>query len=110
METIRFVEMMDHFFDCLNVNNFSTSEKIKPFQWPYISVTDFRLTVRYTIIVYTHTFIVLQWLQEEFRPYLREWESSVHSMDIPTKEQNKLARKSAMVLMLQVRYFTRVVV
>jgi len=32
---------------------------------------------------------MLQWLQEEFRPYLEEWKSSVCAMDIPTKEQNK---------------------
>ena len=53
VETIRFVEMMDRFFDCLNVNNFSTSkEKIKPFQSPYTSAKDFRLTVCNTAFVY----------------------------------------------------------
>ena len=52
VETIRFVEMMDRFFDCLNVNNFSTSKKkIKSFQSPYTSAKDFRLTVCNTIIV-----------------------------------------------------------
>ena len=38
VETICFVEMIDHFFDCLNVNNFSSKNKIKLFQSPYIRV------------------------------------------------------------------------
>ena len=52
METIRFVEMMDRFFDCMKVNNFSTATKKKKlFQSPYTSVNDFRLTVCNTVIV-----------------------------------------------------------
>ena len=46
VETVRFISMMDKFFDCLNVNNFSTGiKKKKPFQQPYRSPNDFRLTV-----------------------------------------------------------------
>ena len=29
VETVRFITMMDTFFDCLNVNNFSTGNKYK---------------------------------------------------------------------------------
>lgn len=52
VETIRFVEMMDRFFDCLNVNNFSSSKnKIKLFQSPYTSAKDFRIAVCDTVVV-----------------------------------------------------------
>ena len=45
-ETAKFVEYMDKFFDALNVSNFTEGKKKrKPFQNPYRSDTDFRLTV-----------------------------------------------------------------
>ena len=45
-ETVKFVKMMDHFFDCLNVTNLVTGkQKRKPFQDPYRSEEDFRLKV-----------------------------------------------------------------
>lgn len=45
-ETAKFVEYMDKFFDALNVSNFTEArKKRKPFQNPYRSDTDFRLTV-----------------------------------------------------------------
>ena len=45
-ETVRFTAMFDHFFDCLNVTNFTTGKhKRKPFQDPYRSSGDFRLKV-----------------------------------------------------------------
>ena len=44
--TAHFVKMMDHFFDCLNVNSFTAGKcKRKPFQNPYRSGSDFRLRV-----------------------------------------------------------------
>lgn len=47
LETVRFVSMVDPFFDCLNVNNFNIGKfKQKPFQDPYRSAQDFRLKVR----------------------------------------------------------------
>lgn len=43
-ETIKFVRIMDRFFDCLNVNNFhSGKKKRKEFQQPYTSADDNRL-------------------------------------------------------------------
>ena len=52
-ETVRFIRMMDKFFDCLNVTNFSSgTRKKKPFQEPYRrrkegdGTDDFRLKVR----------------------------------------------------------------
>ena len=45
-ETVKFTVMFDRFFDCLNVNNFTTGKhKRKPFQNPYRSPDDFRLKV-----------------------------------------------------------------
>lgn len=45
-QTIRFVEMFDRFFDCLNVNSYNTGHlKRKVFKQPYRSGTDFRLKV-----------------------------------------------------------------
>ena len=83
-ETAKFVDMFDKFFDCLNVNNFTTGyHNRKDFQQPYRSAADFRLQV--CIIYYTNTMCShnslylhnLQWLEEEFLPYLDDWESSV---------------------------------
>ena len=46
LETSCFVSIMDHFFDCLNVNNFITGKlKRKIYQDPYRSKNDFRLKV-----------------------------------------------------------------
>jgi len=50
-ETVRFVEMFDRFFDCLNVNNFTSGRhKRKVFQYPYRSAGDFRLKVDHCIV------------------------------------------------------------
>ena len=41
-----FVEMFDHFFDCLNVNNLSSGKlQRNSFKSPYQGVNDFRLKV-----------------------------------------------------------------
>lgn len=46
VETIRFVDKFDKFFDCLNVNSLNDGRKErKPFKQPYRSATDFRLKV-----------------------------------------------------------------
>ena len=45
-ETAKFVEMIDHFFDCLNVGNYTSGKHSRnPFKQPYRSGLDFRLTV-----------------------------------------------------------------
>ena len=63
-ETVKFIGMMDKFFDCLNVDNYSCGfAQRKPFKHPYRSSNDFRLT----------------WLEKEFLPYLDQWEQSVWS-------------------------------
>lgn len=44
--TAKFVEMLDKYFDCLNVSNFTNGTvKRKPFQHPYRYVDDHRLKV-----------------------------------------------------------------
>ena len=51
-ETVQFVRTMDHFFDSMNVNNFTTGKKKrKVFQDPYRGASDFRLKV-YNHIAY----------------------------------------------------------
>ena len=46
-ETAKFVMMVDKFFDCLNVNSYTTGRfKRKVFKQPYRSGTDFRLKVK----------------------------------------------------------------
>jgi hypothetical protein len=60
--TAKLCEMMDSFFDCLNVR--STSEhqrKRKPFLAPYTSTQDARF----------------QWLESDFLGYLRDWQQSI---------------------------------
>ena len=45
-ETAKFVNLMDKFFDCMNVHNFSHGVQArKPFQMPYRSGKDKRLQV-----------------------------------------------------------------
>ena len=45
-ETAKFVQMMGHFFDCLNVNSFNKGkQRRKEFQDPYRYGSDFRLKV-----------------------------------------------------------------
>ena len=47
-ETALFVSMVDRFFDCLNVNNFTSGKfKRKVYQDPYRSDKDFRLKVNF---------------------------------------------------------------
>ena len=46
LETAKFIEYVDKFFDCLNVNSFTEGKlKRKPFIQPYKSIEDFRLKV-----------------------------------------------------------------
>ena len=46
-ETAHFVEMMDKFFDALNVKNYTIGcHSLKPFKLPYRSKSDMRLKVR----------------------------------------------------------------
>ena len=67
-ETVKFVRMVDKFFDCLNVNSFTQGKhKRKPFQDSYRYKDDFRIKVH----------MYFQWLKEEFLQYLQDWENSV---------------------------------
>ena len=45
-ETVRFVRIMDRFFDCINMKNFNSGKrKQKPFQCPYTKGDNDRLKV-----------------------------------------------------------------
>ena len=54
-ETVKFVRMIDKFFDCLNVNSFTQGKhNRKPFQEPYRSKDDFRIKVHMLLHDITH--------------------------------------------------------
>lgn len=77
-ETVKFVRMIDKFFDCLNVNSFTQGKhKRKPFQEPYRSKDDFRIKVHMQLISLILKLMYFQWLKEEFLQYLQDWENSV---------------------------------
>ena len=77
--TAYFCEMFDKFFDCLNVSNFDAGKRARnAFKSPYRSRCDFRLKVLFLHVVYIifeliYKFLFpfdMQWLREEFLPYL----------------------------------------
>ena len=54
-ETVKFIRMMDKFFDALNVTNLvSGKQKRKSFQSPYVSGDDFRTKVLNYRVIYAH--------------------------------------------------------
>ena len=100
-ETVKFIKMMDHFFDCLNVNNFHTGkQKRKQLQDPYRSGDDFRLKVIFIFVCPTSimlhavtTFATnpMQWLEDEFLGYLQNWEGLVMAQSgLSMKEKNSM--------------------
>ena len=77
---MKFVNMFDKFFDCMNVSNFDAGKRQrKPFKQSYRSAKDFRLKVKSIILEFNPwlSYYCLQWLLEEFLPYLDSWETSV---------------------------------
>lgn len=105
-ETARFVDMVDKMFDCLNVNNFTVGiHKRKKFKLPYRSSSDFRLKVGNhcaiirDLLMLINASIHMQWLEEEFLPYLKEWEDSVARRPGFSKAQMKRMLLSAETLL-----------
>ena len=95
--------MFDKFFDCLNVNNFTTGyQKRKDFKLPYRSAHDFRLKVHCILVTSTgncifHVFktklmllLTMQWLKETFLGYLSAWEKSVEERPGYSKMTKKM--------------------
>ena len=86
--------MVDKFFDCLNVHNYTHgihSRKVN--QMPYTTAKDRRVKVGLlrgssghcalcTLSIYSS-----QWLEEDFLGYLDAWESSVNSRPGYTKTE-----------------------
>ena len=59
-EIAMFALMMDRFFDCLNVGNYTSGKYSRnAFKQPYRSSKDFRLNVRDCFTKYTCTFLDL---------------------------------------------------
>ena len=99
-ETVKFIKMMDHFFDSLNVNNFHTGkQKRKQFQDPYRSGDDFHLKVIFIFVCPTSimlhavtTFATnpMQWLEDELLGYLQNWEGSVMAQSGLSMKENSM--------------------
>eukprot|EP00731_Ephydatia_muelleri_P014320 Em0008g40a len=83
-ETAHLAEMMDKFFDALNVHNYNHGAKSrKSFQLPYTSGEDHRL----------------KWLESDFLKYLEDWKISVMQRTGYSK-----AEKNKMLLSDETRY------
>ena len=64
-ETARFIELVDAFFDCMNVGNYTDGKRHrKVFQQPFRTPSDFRFKVKYTTVwakcIYSIKFIYIQ--------------------------------------------------
>ena len=101
-ETMKFVANFDKFFDSLNVSSLSAGKlKRNPFKSPYRSATDFRLKVcHYYMSNCSNNYdsVCIQWLEEEFIPYLDNWERSVQE-----REGFSNAQKLTMLLSAETR-------
>lgn len=75
-ETVTFIEMMDKFFDCLNVrNNHEGRFKRNPNLNPYTDVND----------------VKLNWLMVDFLGYFQEWEDHVNNLSgLSQSEKTKM--------------------
>lgn len=81
-ETARFCRMFDKFFDCLNTRRIGEGkEERKPDLEPYWSDKDVRFTVSSMdiLILLACKAIMVQWLEETFLGYLKEWKESVNA-------------------------------
>lgn len=100
-ETAKFAGMFDKFFDCLNTSNSGVGKQSrKSFKNPYRIATDFRLEVGNVGQLNGHSRCVRQWLEQQFLPYLDEWENSVRNR--PGYKDDKAAQKM-MLLPLETR-------
>ncbi|XP_030833255.1 uncharacterized protein LOC105444767 isoform X2 [Strongylocentrotus purpuratus] len=73
--TIRFIEYVDTFFDCLNVSTrFGGQRKRKDTLFPYSDQNDWRFT----------------WLTEDLLSYLDEWESEGLILPITARDRERL--------------------
>lgn len=91
-ETSKFILMFDKFFDVLNVRSFVEGIKSrKPFLNPYRHGDDKRIDVSTIPIanknITSHDF--LQWLKNDFLPFLNGWEASVNARQGYSQAQKK---------------------
>lgn len=89
-ETAKFIIMFDKFFDVLNVRSFTEGTRSrKPFLHPYRHGNDQRLDVSYNYVIKIIDFINVQWLKQEFLPYMDAWEASVDALEGFTDVEKK---------------------
>ena len=101
--TATFVQLLNNFFDCLNVGNFTDGKCARnPFKQPYHGPNDFRLRVWYFVDAlpvsyqFTDTLLFpLQWLETEFLGYLEQWEKAVTGREGFTECEKKTMLLSA---------------
>jgi len=84
--------MFNKFFDCLNTR--STKEYIKKRKSdvsPYESRGDERLKVSETCCTSCYQTYFIQWLKDEFLPYLNNWKKEAAARsDLPPKDRQRL--------------------
>ena len=79
VESIKFVDYFDKFFDSVNVSSLSQR---KPFKQPYYSKDDFRLKVSMHSVSHdNYQLIASQWLTDVFLKHLENWEATVQSRE-----------------------------
>ena len=89
-ETAKFIIMFDKFFDVLNVRSFTEGTRSrKPFLHPYRHGNDQRLDVSYNYVIKIINFTNVQWLKQEFLPYMDAWEASVDAREGFTDVEKK---------------------
>ena len=97
-ETGYFAEMIDKFFDALNIHNYNHGARSrKSFQLPYTSGDDHRLKVNftYTYLTITVLFLNRKFLLDKvvrtFLKYLEDWRLSVMQRpDFSKAQRNKM--------------------
>ncbi|CAC5392195.1 THAP9 [Mytilus coruscus] len=95
--TRKFIVYMDTFFDCLNVSRLNLdNRKSKCTLGPYQNIADWRL----------------EWLEQDFLQFLREWENQSNARLDISKEKRKrlcLSRETLEGLRITVKSFTKLV-
>jgi len=101
--TAKFVKIVDRFFDCLNVGNYTDGKFSRnPFKQPYRGANDFRLKVCYSMHIFNRPIPpllyiiscyfcvhILQWLETDFLEYLEEWQKTVEQRKGFTASEKK---------------------
>lgn len=92
-ETERFIRTFDKFFDLMNVRSLKEGHyKRKENLLPYLTQSDDRLLVSACTIDHKNIAnpILLQWLENDFLSYLKEWDESVSAKDLSASDMARM--------------------